>query len=367
MSDYKNIITNLSNSINVTNLKSVGMYSGSFFMLCLVLQFFRMCFRYLPSAVFYFLFYYLSTRVYGTMSDSSVNDKLNNLVFVCSYDVIVLYSKLQILCKKINDKLLKNMDYEENIKKTIYKLFNIPETPVNKYVFEYIKHDDVVNKTMSLNKNLISESSYDFIILSNESTKHKKIIQKDDVDSLNSEIDVDLLSIEMIPSNIKFMVFQLYIPYLTKSFEIKQGLLDLQLKSEKCNFLIDNNIIDKKFLLYFVNNYYSNKTSKIYHLDGCEIHFIDGAVNMISMKLDEQYLHLYENTYEIKNVDTTNNLDPVNNFVESDEEYEITNNYVLSSHIQDSANELTSDLSTELSSELSTELSNNSSIESSSD
>jgi hypothetical protein len=305
------------------------------------------------------------------MSDNSVNDKVNNLVFVCSYDIIALYSKAQIICKKIMDnrnvKVIKEKldsfaNYEKNIQKTMYKILNIPEKPTNTYMFEYIKDGDVINKTVSLNKDLVSESSYDFIILSNESTKHKKIIQKDDVNSLNSEIEVDLDSIEMIQSTVKFMVFQLYIPYLKKKDE---SLLDLYLKSETCNFLIDNNIIDKKFLLFFVNNYYySNELPNLEHLDGCEIHFIDGTVNMNSVKLDEQYLHLYENTYEIKNVNTSNNLDAVNNFVESDvesdleidEEYEITNDYVLSSHIQDYANEL--------STELLSELSNNSSIES---
>jgi hypothetical protein len=271
------------------------------------------------------------------MSDNSVNEKLNNLLFVCSYDVVVLYSKLQILCKKINDKLLKNMDYEENIKKTVYKLLNIPEKPTNTYMFEYIKHDDVVNKTMSLNKNLINESSYDFIILSNESTKHKKIIQKEDVNSLNSEIEVDIDSIEMIPSTVKFMVFQLSIPYLNKDDEV---LVDLHMKSEKCNFLIDNNIIDKKFLLYFVNNYYSHEIIDLEHLDGCKIRFIDNAVNMVDMNLDEQYIHIYENTYEIKNVgdvacddkdkesDNAHTQDNKNNFIESEEEYELTNEYV---------------------------------------
>jgi hypothetical protein len=296
------------------------------------------------------------------MNDNSVNDKLNNLLFNCSYDIIVLYSKAQIICKKIMDnrnvKVIKEKldsfaNYEEKIQKTIYKVLNIPEKPTNTYMFEYIKNGDVINKTVSLNKDLVSESSYDFIILSNESTKHKKIIQKDDVNSLNSEIEVDLDSIEMIPSTVKFMVFQLYIPYLKKKDE---SLLDLHMKSENYNFLIDGNIIDKQFLLFFVNNYYSNEIINLEHLDGCEIHCIDGTVNMFSVKLDEQYLHLYENTYEIKNVNTSKNLDAVNNFVESDEEYEITNDYVLSSHIQDYANEL--------STELSRELSNNSSIES---
>jgi hypothetical protein len=264
------------------------------------------------------------------MSDNSVSDKFNNLVFVCSYDVIVLYSKAQIICKKIMDnrnvKVIKEKidsfaNYEKNIQKTIYKLLDIPEKPTNTYMFEYIKNGYIVNKTVSLNKDLINESTYDFIILSNESTKHKKIIQKEDVNSLNSEIEVDLDSIDIVPSNIKFMVFQLSIPYLKKGDET---LVDLHLSTSNYNFLIDGNTIDKQFLLYFVNNYYSNQIINIEHLNGCEVRFIDNAVNMIDMKLDEQYLHLYENTYEIKNTDKSD----TNNFVESEEEYEITNEYV---------------------------------------
>jgi hypothetical protein len=263
--------------------------------------------------------------------------------------------------KVIKEKLDSFANYEKNIQKTMYKILNIPEKPTNTYMFDYIKNGDVINKTVSLNKDLINQSTYDFIVLSNECTKYKKIIQKEDVNSLNSEIEVDLDSIEMIPSTVKFMVFQLSIPYLKKDDEV---LVDLQLSTSNCNFLIDGNIIDKQFLLYFVNTYYSHEILNLEHLDGCEVRFIDNAVNMVDMNLDEQYIHLYENTYEIKNVDTSKNLDPVNNFIESDvesdveidEEYEITNDYVLSSHIQDYANEL--------STELSRELSNNSSIES---
>jgi hypothetical protein len=89
------------------------------------------------------------------MNDNSVTDKFNNLVFNCSYDIIVLYSKLQILCKQIKEKLNLYTNYEENIQKTIYKVLNIPEKPTNTYIFEYIKNGDVINKTVSLKKNFV--------------------------------------------------------------------------------------------------------------------------------------------------------------------------------------------------------------------
>lgn len=360
MSDYKNIMINLSNAANTANLRSVGMYSGTFFMTILSLQFLKFCFRFLPNAVFYFLLSYLSIRVYETMNDKSVSDKLNNVIYTCSYDVIGLYSKAQLLCKQImNNKDIKQLkeklhicaNYEEKIRSTLYKLLNIPEKPTNKYTFEYIKNGDVINKTVSLNKNLINEDTYDFVILSNESAKHKKIIQKEDVNSLNDDIEVDINSIDMIPSNIKFMVFQLSIPYLKKDDET---LVDLHLSTSNYNFLIDGNIIDKHFLLYFVNTYYSREIMNITHLDGCEIRFIDGAVNMIDMNLDEQYIHLYENTYEIKNIgatalkntDKSYTEDNKNNFVESDGEYETTNEYVsptCTEQLSESSNESSND------------------------
>ena len=308
------MINNLSNAVKSTNVKTVGMYSGTFFMAIVSLQFLKLCFHYLPNAVFYFLLSYLSIRFYETMNDNSVNDKLNNLVFVCSYDIIALYSKSQIICKQIKEKLNLYTNYEENIQKIIYKVLNIPKKPTNTYIFEYIKNGDVINKTVSLNKDLFSESSYDFIVLSNESIKHKKIIQKEDVNSLNDCMEVDVDSIDMIPSTVKFMVFQLSIPFFKKD---EETLVVLHLSTSNHNFLIDGNRIDKKFLLYFVNTYYSHEIINLEHLNGCEIRFIDNAVNMIDMKLDEQYLHLYENTYEIKNIDT---LDTRNNFVENEDE-----------------------------------------------
>jgi len=315
MSEYKNMINNLSNAVKSTNVKTVSMYGGSFLIAILSLEFIRFSYHYLPNAVFYFLLSYLSMRVYETMNDNSVTDKFNNIMYTCSYDIIVLYSKTQIICKQIKENLNLYTNYEENIQKTIYKILNIPKKPTNTYTFEYIKNGDVINKTVSLNKHLLNEDTYDFIILSNESTKHKKIIQKEDVNSLNDCMEVDVDSIDMITSTVKFMVFQLSIPFLKKDDET---LLDLHLKTANHNFLIDENRIDKKFLLHFVNHYYSDQILNIKHLNGCQVRFIDNEVKMIDMKLDEQYIHLYENTYEIKNIDT---LDTRNNFVENEDEY----------------------------------------------
>jgi hypothetical protein len=100
---------------------------------------------------------------------------------------------------------------------------------------------------------------------------------------------------------------------------------------------MDGNRIDKQFLLYFVNNYYSYEKMNIDHLDGCEIRFIDGSVNMNNVNLDTQYIYIYENRYEIKNVNA------VNNFIESDDEYEITNEFVRHTNTEESSESSISD------------------------
>lgn len=117
MSEYKNMINNLSNAVKSTNVKTVSVYGGSFLIAILSLEFIRFSYHYLPNAVFYFLLSYLSMRVYETMNDNSVTDKFNNIMYTCSYDIIVLYSKTQILCKQIKENLNLYTNYEENIQK----------------------------------------------------------------------------------------------------------------------------------------------------------------------------------------------------------------------------------------------------------
>jgi hypothetical protein len=46
---------------------------------------------------------------------------------------------------------------------------------------------------------------------------------------------------------------------------------------------------------------------------------------MNNVNLDKQFIYICEDKYEIKSIDACKKLDEVNNFVECEEEYEITN------------------------------------------
>jgi hypothetical protein len=306
---------------NFDNMKSAGLCGGYIVLWFMLVKFLNILKYTLPDVLFYLFFSYISVRIYEVCNNDkliTLTDKFDNLMFECSYDVILWYSKGQIIIGKIfknvvnvcivfNDSYIKDTKFEL----FIHQVLNIEtkkEISGNNILYEFIKNGEVINSTVSLKNDLIEEDKYDFVLLSNESTKYKKIIQKKDVvDNLNDT--------SIVPSNVSFMVFQLNIPFFNKYDD--ESLFDLHLSSSKYNFLVNNNCINKDFLLFFINNYYSSEIMNLQHLNGCEIRFVDKYANFCSVDLEKQFIHIYENNYEIKDIVNTN-------FSESDEDYEFT-------------------------------------------
>jgi hypothetical protein len=252
---------------------------------------------------------------------TKISDKLDSMLFTCSYDFIILFSKGQIIVGKISSNITKlaillgDKYIESRLECYIYSFFNIETRHItNKDInmFEFIKNGDVINRTVSLNNNLIDEDKYDFVVLSNESTNCKKIIQKKDVVNNANEIDTSI-----VLSNVKFMVFQLNIPFFSKYDN--ESLFDLQLSNAKYNFLLHNNRIDRDVLLFFINNYYYSKIVNIQHLNGCEVRLIDNYANILSVDLDKQYICIFENNYEVKDIVESDEIDESDESDESDE------------------------------------------------
>jgi len=320
-----NIRSLLTNSFYINNIKNSSLYGGYFIMGYVIIKFLNFFKNNLPDAMFYLLFSYISIRIHETMYNEKLNtlsDKFDSLLFTCSYDFIILYSKGQILIGKISNNVIKayillNDMYikDKKLISFIHQFFqiktrNIDVSNNNNTMFEFIKNGDIINRTVSLNNNLIDEDKYDFVILSNDSTNYKKILQKRDALS-------NISNISMIPSNVKFMIFQLNIPFFNQYDN--ESLFDLHLSNTKYNFLLDNNRINKDFLLFFINNYYSSEIVNIQHLNGCEVRLMDKNINLLSVNLDKQYIHIYENNYEVKDIIEKSNS--TNNFIECEEDY----------------------------------------------
>jgi hypothetical protein len=350
-----NVHSLLNNQFYINNITTTTLYGGYFIIGYMMIQFLNFFKNNLPDAMFYLLFSYISIRLHEVIYDEqliTLSDKFDNLLFTCSYDFILYYSKGQILFGKLSDNATKiaislNDTYIKDTKfeSLIYQCLNIEtkntEITSNNNMFEFIKNGDVINITVSLDNNLIHEDEYDFVILSNESTNYKKIIQKQDI--VNNTINYSI-----IPSDVSFMIFQLNIPFFNKYDD--ESIFDLHLSNKKYNFLVDNNRIDKDFLLFFINTYYRSEIVNIQHLNGCDIRLMDKNINLISVDLDKQYICIYENNYEIKDLIECR-----------DEEYVLANNETTET------TEITEITETTVSSELSelSEAVDSSSIESS--
>lgn len=303
------------------DIKSTSLYGGYFVLWYIIVKFLNILKFTLPDALFYLVFSYFSIRIYEVCNNEksiTLSDKLNCFVVDCSYDVILWYSKGQILlgkiCKnvsKLTESFNNNYIKDTKIEEIIFCLLNSgPQKEIigNNIIYDFVKNGDVINSTVSLKDNLIDEDKYDFVLLS--FSNYKKIIQKKDV-------SVNLDNKSIVPSNVKFMVFQLNIPFFNKYDN--ESLFDLLLQNVDYNFYVDGNRIDKDFLLFFLNNYYSKEIMNIQHLNGCEVRLLDKNVNFISINLDKQFINLYENDYEIKEI-----VDEEKKLTESDDDYEFT-------------------------------------------
>ena len=77
-------------------------------------------------------------------------------------------------------------------------------------------------------------------------------------------------------SNIKFILFEV---------KITDKLFKIDLKTDKYNFYIVNNIIDKRFLLYFLINYQYCKLNNINDIEKIDVKIIDHNVNIKELEI----------------------------------------------------------------------------------
>jgi hypothetical protein len=167
------------------------------------------------------------------------------------FNAIFLYTQIQVLAKKTYVKFTK--DYP-NVHEKIQKIYShiqffVPKEP--KCIYEFVKDGDIIaafteEQVMSPDFVVPSDNSYDFFIFSdytNECTL-KKI-----------NINISSAKCPVILSSVKFILSEITIG-------IDAGIdktIKISFATDKYNYLIKNNIIDKKFLKYFMKKHYSTE------------------------------------------------------------------------------------------------------------
>jgi len=202
-----------------------------------------------------------------------------NFLFGVSYNLIYLFSKCQILanktCSKIQVLINKNqylkqisdIVYKKNIERNqIYKIDKTGEI-VNNYSGEKIEYD---NKCI-------------YILADNEKKSdtgcvNMEILQKQPM-LTNCEFPYLSLS-QPIASNIKFMLLEV---------KLNDAFYKLDLKTDKYNYYVVGNVLDKQFFIYFLKNYhtYNFTNDEIEQITKLDVKIIDQNVNIKEMEITD--------------------------------------------------------------------------------
>jgi len=203
-----------------------------------------------------------------------------SFLFSVSYNLIYLFSKCQIIANKTCGKIQVLINKNPHLKKIsdiVYKK-NIEQNQIYK-----------IDKTGEIVTNYSGEKfEYDnkciYILADNE--------KKSESGCVNMEIlqkHPMLTSYEL--SNIKFMLLEV---------KLNDVVYKLDLKTDKYNYYVVGNVLDKRFFIYFLKNYhlYNFTNDEIEQISKLDVKIIDQNVNIKEVEItDSTFITIKKDEY----------------------------------------------------------------------
>lgn len=176
------------------------------------------------------------------------------IIILILYNCVFYYSKIQIYFMKLN----------------FIKSYFL----IKPYDIEFIQNGQIVYKTYKSKLKLITEKeipSFDFIIYSDNQLYNDIPVNKIIYYSIPNDFNY-------IKTNFKFIVIQLLHQNITNN---------IVLSNNKYNYYIVNNLINDKFLLYFLNNVDNYNITK---LTDYNLQIMDHNINQFSLSPSDTLL-----------------------------------------------------------------------------
>lgn len=196
---------------------------------------------------------------------------LNNIL----YNIIYCYSNCELFYNKL---FTKNIHKKIEDKSKILELADTIEIIQNGIIINILKKKNIYNVLKTINK-----IKYDIIIVSNGI--NKRIIYNDfDINKINdtkenSNIKIILTKINIIDDKENIIKNE------KENFEIK-------FQTSKYNYFVEGNVINRKFINYFLNKYYKKK------IKNYSITLIDNDINMNNINSNDDLI-IFKYKYEI--------------------------------------------------------------------
>ena len=183
-------------------------------------------------------------------------EKYNEVFINISFKMVYLYSKSQILFNRINKDMIIQINHFLIRNPNINNLIEQVKTSYNQFInktsaettnIEFILNGQVIFET---SKERITDgtrdlpSAYDFVVCSDvvNGCQDNKVVNK----KIQKSVKEDCFNYET--SNISFILTEIIIGDKT---------IKIDFKTKDYNYYVVNNIFNEKFIVYFLNKYYS--------------------------------------------------------------------------------------------------------------
>jgi len=214
-------------------------------------------------------------------------EKYETLLVEIPLQLIYVYSKCQIMSGKVQRKVNEFIEANPHIKKIINDIYKYSDS--RDLEIDHIVNGEVSGKykrTQSLPD--ARENADEMLIFSDLSTNEKCVNKK----ILQPNIDFNY---EI--SNVQFILFEVKFDLKTET-----KCVALVFKSDTYNYYIVNNVIDIKFLKYYLKNHASvlMTSGEINEITTFHVKMIDNDVNIQTFDIkDENSVIIKENEYII--------------------------------------------------------------------
>ena len=210
-------------------------------------------------------------------------DKYNEILISASYELIHIYSKGQILCNKFIVQIKTIIDSNPQLKKIVNDIY---KKDIQRNQICQIKNDSINIKYYTDNTEKYFEPDENSIYLfsDNEGATENKSVNRVILHSqpFSSKYEV---------SKVQFMLVEV---------KINDTAYKINLKTDKFNYYIVDNILDLKFFKYYLHNYQicNLTTEEKEKIDKIIVKIIDHNVNMKELEIsDDKFIIIKKDDY----------------------------------------------------------------------
>ena len=204
-----------------------------------------------------------------------------NFCIECGYYIVYYFSKAQLLYLKIHPHIMKSL--EPVFETDFFKNFFPKSQQQDKEQIEFIKNGNVIlscEKEYANNSLISPPEDFDFILYSKPDSVDKKMF-----------FTLPISEEEFVKTDYKFIMTEM---------TISNDTILLHLDCERYNYFIVDNVINNKFLMYFIKNYepWIFEKYTLEEIQNYKLKIIDHSVSVKEVD-NTQKIILNKDNYEI--------------------------------------------------------------------